>query len=120
MHLNQGYTSNPQCFWGIINKLGPRQTMTVPMEVLSLDGTVIYEKSLVMKKWEDEFKGLFTPDENEFNDIFYRDVCSIKGQIENDISKLGNQYNYLNDEIKLEEVQCAVSKAKVGKATGTE
>lgn len=82
------------------------------MEVLSSDCTVIYETSLVIKRWEDDFKGLFTADSNEFDDTFYRDVCLIKRQIENDIFQTQTHGNEdLNAEIKLEEVQNALCKS---------
>ena len=94
-------------FWKSIGKIGISYAnkKSIPMEVLSDDGSVSTNLSDILGKWQDDFRSLFT------NAGQSRDVETGNANDDN------LQHTY-NEHINIFEVKKAVDDAKMGKAAG--
>lgn len=90
-------------------------------EVLGPDGSIVIKLSEVINRWERDFKGLFSSEILYFDDDYYKDICLRKNVLESQILKEEYCVNEdLNKDFTDNEVRTAISKAKLGKATGVE
>lgn len=91
----------------------------IPLEVVTSDGSVLYDTPGVIKRWEFDFTALFigggAPPEWDNNHL--ERSLQLKHQWECDLPFMWSN-SYLNQDILEEEVKNAVDKLKLGKATG--
>lgn len=113
-HLN---TNNPKEFWSELEKLGPRKSTQIPMEVYDNSGNITNNTKTVLNTWKDGFKDLYEGyDNNEFDTVFYDYAMSEKARLES----LHTDYTEgeFNHPITLEEVSKVLTKMKNNKAVG--
>ena len=94
-------TKNPKEFWAALKKLGPRQNVTLPLEVYDDDGQVTADLPTVFSKWNSEYENLFKGHNNAYFDAEYLD------EVKQSIQTLENNpdINYaINAPITLHEV----------------
>ncbi len=58
--IENANTSDPVAFWSYIQKLNPRKSKAIPMEV-TIDGVTYTDDNTVLSHWASEFKNLLTP-----------------------------------------------------------
>ena len=133
-HIEQLDTSDPQSFWREINKIGPGKQYQHVCDTVKLDNnTITRDPAEIIKKWEDDYQGLY--DENN-NDAFDHDfINTVKERIsewDNDDSKLSDYITQLNGDSVPEDIVSntlnvpiletetvnALRHAKLNKATG--
>ena len=85
LNLKNIQTSDPKRFWSEMNKLGPRRSWKIPMEVLGNDGSLVTGLSDVINRWDKDFKGLFSSEMFDFDGGYYEDLCQRKNVIEGHI-----------------------------------
>ena len=116
-------TENPTEFWNHVNKLGPKIDKAIPMEVYGENNTVSYDLNDVLRKWKNDYEGLYNLSnidiDSDFDDSFYAQAINMKIQLEN----MYNENNAsitacLNEDISLEEVTRVVNHSKRNKAVG--
>ncbi len=56
--LEKANMNNPTEFWHTITNLGPKKKTKIPWEVLTEDGSVLYETDEVLDDWKHEFENL--------------------------------------------------------------
>jgi hypothetical protein len=111
--------------------LGPQMQRKIPMEVLNPDGSVNYDINGILKRWHDDFQGLFNRVENEvYDNEFYNLVQQMKNEFEQEMDELNlnevsdsendDTEDNLNIPIVQIEVEKALSNAKLGKSTGVD
>lgn len=106
MHLDHIQTGNPNLFWSEINKLGPKRSKMIPMQVW-YDGEISSDIATVLKVWETSFAGLFARDLEHF-DWNYDCLQPIQINV------------FLNRDIERLEVVKAINSLKDKKALGVE
>ena len=112
-------THNPQQFWREINKLGPRKSNEIPMEVRLENGECSSELEVVLKKWGEDFANLYSGCSSSFDEAFLKEIVELKGVMETQMnSDLINRNFFLNTTLSREEVQNAIDRCKMKKATG--
>ena len=65
MNIENCVSSDPNKFWDFIKRLGPTKREEIPWKI-ELDGQVITDQDLVLKKWKEDY-------ENQRRSIYYRD-----------------------------------------------
>ena len=62
----------PSEFWDKVRKLGPRNKNSIPMEIVSEDGTVNHSRNDMIEKWQNEFQNMYSgPSIEDFDYEFY-------------------------------------------------
>ena len=121
IEIEECNTSDHRRFWKHINNLGPKRKQNIPWEVYDNQGNICYEKTTVLKKWEDEYFGLFNNKVGEYDESFYKHVLDSKAHFErNMLDPLYIDNRSLNKPLEIDEVKKAVDKAKFGKASGVD
>ena len=59
-NIENANTTDPVAFWSYIQKLNPRKSKPIPMEV-HIDGVTYTDENTVLSHWANEFKNLLTP-----------------------------------------------------------
>jgi hypothetical protein len=115
-------SENPNEFWERVQKLGPRKSRTIPMEVVSVDGEVKTSEHEVLQKWQNDFYNIYSgPSGENFSQEFYDTKMIEKMMLEdeqNDPLYVSN--HYINNEISLGEIIKTTTKLKNKKAVGTD
>jgi len=113
-------TSNPNEFWRKIKKLGPRNSKTIPIEIVNESGSTVRDENLVFEKWKRDFHNLYNCDDtSDFDEIVYDRAKAHKLLIENNMEDpLCEPNHVLNSNITLEEITVIVKKAKTRSAAG--
>ena len=118
MQLEEINSSDPNCFWEYINKLGPKNKTPTPTVCCGTDGLIIYEENFVMNKWKEEFLNLYNPNEADGNDSQNRFKDFIIKYHE-DFEKLnGDDDMAINSSFTPYDVGKVISKSKANKAPG--
>ncbi|VDH90629.1 Hypothetical predicted protein [Mytilus galloprovincialis] len=127
-------TNDPKTFWDEINKLGPTTTKQ-EIDCVNLEnGSVSYNPDDILKKWKEDFSGLFNDTElNQISDEFLESTRKLIQEWEEQMDSLKPELNniqneqtrneselILNSDITLTEVTDALKDAKTNKATETE
>lgn len=127
-------TNDPKTFWDEINKLGPTTTKQ-EIDCVNLEnGSVSYNPDDILKKWKEDFSGLFNDTEsNQVSDEFLESTRKLIQEWEEQMDSLKPETNniqneqtrneselILNSDITLKEVTDALKDAKTNKATGIE
>ena len=119
LHIDYLQTHNPQKFWNEINRLGPRKSGGVPMEVKLVNGECSSVLSVILQKWEEDFAGLFSGCKSSFDDDFLKEITIIKEVMEAKMkTDVDNCNMFLNANFSVAEVKNVVDKCKLKKATG--
>ena len=109
-------------FWKEIGKLSlaNERKSKIPMEVLDPDGNSVFDCDEILNKWKCDYSGLFNPDNNEqFDNDHYVNIMRDLRRNTGTLHASGNMnLDSLNKEITYEEVENAVYRAKLRKATG--
>ena len=112
-------THNPQQFWREINKLGPRKAKDIPMEIRLENGECSSDLDVVLKKWGEDFANLYSGCSHTFDEAFLKEIVELKEVMETQMnSDSFNSNFFLNATLSREEVQDAIDKCKMKKATG--
>ncbi|MEW8546023.1 MAG: reverse transcriptase family protein [Candidatus Thiodiazotropha sp.] len=106
-------TENNQQFWKEIGKIGigKERRKVIPMEVISSDGSINGDKSVVLETWKDSFSRLLNPSSSteqqnvDVQDAFNRTDINVN-------------HSYLNRSITLTEIKSALLRLKDNKAEG--
>jgi len=104
-------------FWKNIKKLGPHKTHSIPLKV-NVGGQETTELREVKSKWLNDFSQLLNPDDNsdDFDQEFLESITQEKVNIE---QNMGNEtVDDINEEITVDELNKAVNRLKLKKATG--
>ncbi len=112
-------TENPKQFWNYIKKLGPQFNSEIPEEVYDDDGNLVTDLDIVFDKWKKDYENLYKPNNENFNESFYREIIDLLRTAENrmkDPLYVPNQY--LNKNISTDEVNNIIDKLKNRKAPG--
>ena len=118
MQLEEINSSDPNCFWEYINKLGPKNKTPIPMECYGTGGSIIYEENVVMNKWKEEFFNLYNPKEADGNESQNNFKYFIIKDNE-DFEKIDGDDNMaINSSFTPYEVGKVISKSKANKAPG--
>ena len=114
-------SSNPKEFWNKLNKLGPKKTFNIPMEVVDKDGNILRGNSDVLACWKLAFEGLFKLDLDNNFDVLFLEICRYF-VMQNEKEMNSPFYNtpdmFMNRAISIDEVQRQITQAKSGKACG--
>ncbi|XP_051813220.1 uncharacterized protein LOC110949666 isoform X1 [Acanthochromis polyacanthus] len=117
----QNQQLNSKLFWREINKLGPQNSKMIPMEVVTANGEVCFDKETIMMKWEHDYSALYGCHKVSFNDDFLKQICLQKVNLESEmLNTMLGRNDLLNLDITVEEVQRTISSAKPNKAVGIE
>ena len=117
LKIDESLNSDADSFWKFIKQLGPTKRTSIPMEV-EIDGKVVNDVNLVIKKWRSDFEQLYanTTRDNFDNSFKKQELLELESNsVENDNLP---GYNTLNCKISLEELQKVINKSKNGKAVG--
>ena len=116
--LEKANLDNPNEFWNLIAKMGPKKKSGIPWEVDLEDGTTSSDKDTVMEKWRSDFEGLLTPPQTDDvnRTLFESNIKESNAQRENENNE--NDSTGLNCEFTEDEVSKIVFRAKSGKAPG--
>ena len=81
-------SNRPTEFWEEVNKLGPTKKDNIPLEVYNEQDEIINDIPSVLKKWENDFKGLYNFESKDAgsNETFYKDILLRKQNLENRVS----------------------------------
>ena len=80
-------TNNPNEFWSKINRLGPRKSRKILVEVVGEDGQVYRDEQHVYNSWKQEFSNLYNRvDSEDFDNDHYTTAKSHKQLLENNMS----------------------------------
>ena len=108
-----------------VKSLGPvsRNRSKEQLGVRLEDGTILYDKDIILEKWRYDFKKIFNERNSEdYDQVFYDEICDITNQLEsiaiNNDGLLWEPTRQLNQPITLREIQEVISRLKPGKATG--
>ena len=117
--LEEVNTSNPNEFWESIKRLGPRKKAEIPWEVYDSEGFICTDKSVIMNKWKEDFKGLLTPPQDSTPEqIAFKNFITHNNIERENLFDSSNCNTRLNREYTVTEVRKIVQKAKAGKAPG--
>ncbi|XP_055998773.1 uncharacterized protein LOC130047523 isoform X1 [Ostrea edulis] len=107
-------SSNPNEFWNKIKKLGPRNTIYIPMEVIDTDGNIITNEREVLNRWQIDFQNLYNGSVNtDFFQDHYDSSRLEKTRLENNMKLQSFICNEeLNYDISLEEISDIVLHSK--------
>ncbi|XP_055999550.1 uncharacterized protein LOC130047882 [Ostrea edulis] len=113
-------SSNPNEFWNKIKKLGPRNTIYIPMEVIDTDGNIITNEREVLNRWQIDFQNLYNGSVNtDFFQDHYDSSRLEKTRLENNMKLQSFICNEeLNYDISLEEISDIVLHSKSKSASG--
>ena len=96
---------------------GPKKKSGIPWEVKLDDGSVFIDKSEVIHKWKEDFRGLLTsPKCDRESPEFIENIKQSNAERESQF--VFDHNDMLNVDFTYEEVEKIVSKAKAGKAPG--
>jgi hypothetical protein len=110
-------TSNPTEFWNTIQNLGPRREKTsIPMEVLLSDGTTTYDEKTILNTWKDKFENLYNIN-GDYDNEFLETIIEGRRQYDPFEGDLNDQ-SVMTANITRKEIETAINKAKLRKATG--
>ena len=120
MDIEDMVTKNPNDFWSKINKLGPRKSTPVPMEVVDENGRISHDQQCVYDTWRSEFSNLYNGDDSgDFDNDHYVWAKSHKTILESNMSDpLYVPNEHLNKTISIEEVSNVIMSAKLHSASG--
>ena len=110
--------SNTKEFWRKIGQLGianERRNM-IPVEVMTNDGSYSNDIDIVFETWKSKYQELYNTSDGEYDFL-----STIKQQMEYNTHNTVNTENrseLLNTEITIDEVEKAVFRAKLNKASG--
>ena len=117
--LEEINNNNPNEFWECIKRMGPRKKAEIPWEVYDDEGYVCLDKNVILKKWEDDFKGLLTPpDDDTPEQTAFKMFIEQDNIVRENMVNSNNHNAKLNRDFTIEEVRKVVQKAKAGKAPG--
>ncbi|VDI78049.1 Hypothetical predicted protein [Mytilus galloprovincialis] len=113
-------TKNPNDFWEKIRNLGPRNSKTIPVEIVDELGNIVKDEQLVFDKWRMDFENLYNGNNSdEFDDEHYDRVKSHNYQLESNMEdSLFAPNEYLNRNITLDKVNSIIMHAKSKSASG--
>ena len=75
--IEQMATNNPNDFWSKINKLGPRKSTSIPMEVFDANGNPSFDQQCIYETWRSEFANLYNGAESaDFDNDHYGRVLN--------------------------------------------
>ena len=113
-------TENPQKYWEHINKLGPQNKSSIPLQVYDADGALSSDSDFVLNKWKTDFSELLNkPDIEGFDDNFYRSRLEENDNFEKH-HLLDEAYinSILEKDISAPELEKVIRNVKAGKAVG--
>jgi len=112
-------TSNPNDFWDKINKLGPRNKPSIPVEIVDDLGNCNRDENAVFERWRSDFEKLYNGgDSDEFDSEFYTSAKTHKSELENRLGEQTFDSEGLNRDISMVEVTRVVMKAKSRSSSG--
>ena len=116
--LEINVNKNPNDFWKMLKRLGPRKSLNIPLEVYDDEGIVTKDLHFVLNKWKKDYENMYNVPigSDTFNDTHYDNCLAEMHIFENDDAP-GTD---LNNDITVEEVKKAVQKTKNKKAVGLE
>ena len=114
LELESKCPSNPKDFWRYIKSLGPRRNSLIPIKVHEQNGFNT-NPEFVLNRWKLEFESLYSPTyENEDNEFYSHVLYALECYEQN-----MNETNFMvNESISYDEIETAVNKLKIKKATG--
>lgn len=116
--LEINVNKNPREFWKLLNQLGPRKSVNIPLEVYNDDGEVVSDLCFVLNRWKKDYENMYNipPGVSTFNDEYYNSCLEELQILENE----DDVVTELNNDIAVEEVTKAIEKSKNKKAVGLE
>ena len=118
--MEDAATQDPNSFWEQIQMLNKRKMESIPSIVLHKEGRTVTAPEQVMQTWTDAFEDLYSPQvtAGEFDDGFKQMYIANITETLMDDNTLPSDPLLLNQPITLAEIKKAVTKMKIGKATG--
>jgi len=117
--IEQMQANDPQQFWNVITNLGPNKKEKIPAEVLLGDGTCTNDKDKVLEEWQSTFQKIYQSNTEDISSTFNDDFLQSVQQANNVRARVfSGNCDIMNRGISLTEVLKAISKSKLGKATG--
>ncbi len=114
-------TTDPRQFWKMLKKLGPNRKNQIPWEVYDENGQINCNKEYVLNKWKNDYNTLYNENNDVYDDRFRDEILNSKAHLERGMQDpLYESNRMLNQPITLDEVKKAVTRAKSGKAMGTD
>ena len=104
--IEERNTSDPQMFWGYINRFRPKKQKNIPLKAYDNYNNLSDDSDIALQKWRDDFQGLYDIPDTEtdvFDNGFWLEKLHEKNMLETGYhavdhsdSPNGYGYDYLN------------------------